>query len=78
MGRRGRKSATQNPDLATEMGKVERRGRRSQTLIPETVREMGKEEGGGFFACYLLCSLSPRHKGQTYIGYFFFFFFFLF
>eukprot|EP00268_Persea_americana_P034339 TRINITY_DN33981_c1_g1_i2.p1 TRINITY_DN33981_c1_g1~~TRINITY_DN33981_c1_g1_i2.p1 ORF type:complete len:428 (+),score=79.43 TRINITY_DN33981_c1_g1_i2:99-1382(+) len=69
MGRRGRKSATQNPDLATEMGKVERRGRRSQTLIPETVREMGKEEGGGFFACYLLCSLSPRHKGQTYIGF---------
>lgn len=22
----------------------------------------------GFFACYLLCSLSPRHKGHTYIG----------
>lgn len=23
----------------------------------------------GFFACYLLCSLSPRHKGHTYIGF---------
>lgn len=23
----------------------------------------------GFFACYLLCSLSPRHKGRTYIGF---------
>ncbi|KAI4369858.1 hypothetical protein MLD38_018258 [Melastoma candidum] len=29
------------------------------------------EETGGkrFFACYLLTSLSPRHKGHTYIGF---------
>lgn len=26
------------------------------------------DEGGGFFACYLLTSLSPRFKGHTYIG----------
>ncbi|XP_042503981.1 uncharacterized protein LOC122081081 [Macadamia integrifolia] len=38
--------------------------------------ETGEEEGNGtgkggkgFYACYLLCSLSPRHKGQTYIGF---------
>ncbi|KMZ57268.1 Structure-specific endonuclease subunit slx1 [Zostera marina] len=24
---------------------------------------------GNFFACYLLCSTSPRFKGQTYIGF---------
>ncbi|KAG5567086.1 hypothetical protein RHGRI_002599 [Rhododendron griersonianum] len=28
-----------------------------------------KEGKGGFFACYLLTSLSPRHKGRTYIGF---------
>ncbi|PKA50571.1 structure-specific endonuclease subunit SLX1 [Apostasia shenzhenica] len=27
------------------------------------------EEVKGFFACYLLCSLSPRHKCRTYIGF---------
>ncbi|KAI5408428.1 hypothetical protein KIW84_054309 [Lathyrus oleraceus] len=27
------------------------------------------DEGGGFFACYLLTSLSPRFKGHTYIGF---------
>ncbi|CAJ1960548.1 unnamed protein product [Sphenostylis stenocarpa] len=26
-------------------------------------------EGNGFFACYLLTSLSPRYKGHTYIGF---------
>ncbi|KAG4974643.1 hypothetical protein AAZX31_11G186900 [Glycine max] len=26
-------------------------------------------EGNGFFACYLLTSLSPRFKGHTYIGF---------
>ncbi|KAL2333055.1 hypothetical protein Fmac_014268 [Flemingia macrophylla] len=26
-------------------------------------------EGNGFFACYLLASLSPRYKGHTYIGF---------
>ena len=28
----------------------------------------GGESKNGFFACYLLLSLSPRHKGHTYIG----------
>ncbi|KAL3653200.1 hypothetical protein CASFOL_002881 [Castilleja foliolosa] len=40
-----------------------------QTLISGD--ENGEEEGKGtgFFACYLLTSLCPRFKGQTYIGY---------
>lgn len=29
----------------------------------------GVEKGEGFFACYLLTSISPRFKGHTYIGY---------
>ncbi|XVF46134.1 hypothetical protein PTKIN_Ptkin03bG0002400 [Pterospermum kingtungense] len=28
-----------------------------------------ENKGKGFFACYLLTSLSPRHKGHTYIGF---------
>lgn len=28
-----------------------------------------EEKGSGFFACYLLTSLSPRFKGHTYIGF---------
>ncbi|KAJ3669411.1 hypothetical protein LUZ60_011361 [Juncus effusus] len=28
-----------------------------------------QEEKDGFFACYLLCSLCPRHKGRSYIGF---------
>ncbi|TYJ03025.1 hypothetical protein E1A91_A13G270500v1 [Gossypium mustelinum] len=39
----------------------------------EQIRESGNENKGkpgkGFFACYLLTSLSPRHKGHTYIGF---------
>ncbi|KAJ4972347.1 hypothetical protein NE237_005446 [Protea cynaroides] len=34
----------------------------------EACNETGKG-GKGFFSCYLLCSLSPTHKGQTYIGF---------
>nr|XP_023897187.1 uncharacterized protein LOC112009070 isoform X3 [Quercus suber] len=49
-----------------------RRGRpeTTETLIKEEggVENIGKE-GKGFFACYLLLSLSPRHKGHTYIGF---------
>ncbi|OVA12654.1 GIY-YIG nuclease superfamily [Macleaya cordata] len=52
---------------------------RSETLISNTEggsKEINKdeeeeeEEGEkGFFACYLLCSLCPRFKGHTYIGF---------
>ncbi|KAL1155079.1 hypothetical protein V6Z11_A08G000400 [Gossypium hirsutum] len=39
----------------------------------EQIREPGNENKGKpgkvFFACYLLTSLSPRHKGHTYIGF---------
>ncbi|BAT88253.1 hypothetical protein LR48_Vigan09g134900 [Vigna angularis] len=31
--------------------------------------EKENSEGNGFFACYLLTSLSPRYKGHTYIGF---------
>ncbi|KAL6979014.1 hypothetical protein U1Q18_020679 [Sarracenia purpurea var. burkii] len=57
------------------MGKRKSRSQESETLISCRGRE-GKdsepvieEEKGGFFACYLLTSLSPRHKGHTYIGF---------
>ncbi|KAG1338126.1 structure-specific endonuclease subunit SLX1 [Cocos nucifera] len=56
MGRRRGRSGTQ-----LESREIERR-----ELEEEEVDE-GKEIG--FFACYLLCSLSPRHKGRTYIGF---------
>ncbi|KAK3024395.1 hypothetical protein RJ639_043299 [Escallonia herrerae] len=42
-----------------------------QTVLEEEEEEE-KEEGdggSGFFACYLLTSLSPRFKGHTYIGF---------
>ncbi|KAF9594232.1 hypothetical protein IFM89_028889 [Coptis chinensis] len=36
----------------------------------DCVREqVGEEKKGGFFACYLLCSLCPRFKDHTYIGF---------
>lgn len=31
--------------------------------------EEEEETVKGFFACYLLCSQSPRFKGHTYIGF---------
>ncbi|KAL8129851.1 hypothetical protein V2J09_019006 [Rumex salicifolius] len=40
--------------------------------ISKTLADIdGEAEGGnkGFYACYLLTSLSPRHKGHTYIGF---------
>ncbi|XP_006294402.2 uncharacterized protein LOC17889860 [Capsella rubella] len=46
----------------------ERRGNR-KTLDPAGEDGVTGKEGKGFFACYLLTSLSPRHKGQTYIGF---------
>lgn len=57
-----------------------RKGRRSETETSdhgeaheaETAREERAAAGGGsggFFACYLLHSLSPRSKGHTYIGF---------
>ncbi|MQL98876.1 hypothetical protein Taro_031596 [Colocasia esculenta] len=46
---------------------------RSEIPTPELVREEVEEENvnekSGFFACYLLCSLCPRYKGHTYIGF---------
>ncbi|XP_010469867.1 PREDICTED: uncharacterized protein LOC104749854 [Camelina sativa] len=46
----------------------EKRGNR-KTLDPVGEEGVTGKEGKGFFACYLLTSLSPRHKGQTYIGF---------
>ncbi|THG19329.1 hypothetical protein TEA_009021 [Camellia sinensis var. sinensis] len=59
------------------MGRRKGRSEKSETLISgrEGRGEEGNErpslgeEKGGFFACYLLTSLSPRHKGHTYIGF---------
>ncbi|KAG2332932.1 hypothetical protein Bca4012_017447 [Brassica carinata] len=54
----------------------EKRGRRDpnpKTLDPvgddDGSRVVTVKEGKGFFACYILTSLSPRHKGHTYIGF---------
>ncbi|KAL1192752.1 hypothetical protein V5N11_030837 [Cardamine amara subsp. amara] len=49
----------------------EKRGRRpnQKTLDPAGEDAVTGKEGKGFFACYLLASLSPRHKGHTYIGF---------
>ncbi|XP_009141060.1 uncharacterized protein LOC103865032 [Brassica rapa] len=50
----------------------EKRGRRENPKTLDPVGEDGAvtgKEGKGFFACYILTSLSPRHKGHTYIGF---------
>ncbi|KAJ0260034.1 Excinuclease ABC [Hirschfeldia incana] len=50
----------------------EKRGRREN---PKTLDPIGEDglltgkDGKGFYACYILTSLSPRHKGHTYIGF---------
>ncbi|KAL0419218.1 UNVERIFIED_CONTAM: Structure-specific endonuclease subunit SLX1 [Sesamum radiatum] len=52
-----------------------RKGRKQQKTLISTLEncQIGEEaeerKGEGFFACYLLTSLSPRFKGQTYIGF---------
>ncbi|KAJ4979668.1 hypothetical protein NE237_010448 [Protea cynaroides] len=51
----------------------EMRKRKDRVISGTAEEEEGNEtEKGGkpeFYACYLLCSLSPRHKGHTYIGF---------
>ncbi|TYJ41142.1 hypothetical protein E1A91_A03G000500v1 [Gossypium mustelinum] len=42
----------------------QRKSRTEDFKCPDLEGKPGK----GFFACYLLTSLSPRHKGHTYIG----------
>jgi structure-specific endonuclease subunit SLX1 len=60
------------------MRKRRERSEIAETLIREEAEEGGEanmgKEAKGFFACYLLVSLCPRHKGQTYIGFALFFF----
>lgn len=62
------------------MGRRKRRSEEVENLAARTTEIEGGGGGGGkgvgdgdgngkFFACYLLVSLSPRHKGQTYIGF---------
>ncbi|KAE8682402.1 putative Methyltransferase-related protein [Hibiscus syriacus] len=45
------------------------RCRNSDEQIIESGDENKSNPPKGFFACYLLTSLSPRHKGHTYIGF---------
>ncbi|KAK4412533.1 Structure-specific endonuclease subunit SLX1 [Sesamum alatum] len=56
------------------MGRKKGRKQTQKTLISTNENcQIGEEaeerKGKGFFACYLLTSLSPRFKGQTYIGF---------
>ncbi|WJZ89225.1 hypothetical protein VitviT2T_008454 [Vitis vinifera] len=44
---------------------TKRKGR--SEISEETLNS--EEKGDDFFACYLLASLSPRHKGHSYIGF---------
>ncbi|KHG13745.1 Structure-specific endonuclease subunit SLX1 [Gossypium arboreum] len=55
---------TRNPSMP-----ISSRGRENQEQIRESRNENKGKPGKGFFACYLLTSLSPRHKGHTYIGF---------
>ncbi|KAK8957796.1 hypothetical protein KSP39_PZI001172 [Platanthera zijinensis] len=49
---------------------VEARDMEKQLFLHNSDEEAGEAEVvKGFFACYLLCSLSPRHRGHTYIGF---------
>ncbi|KAL0434929.1 UNVERIFIED_CONTAM: Structure-specific endonuclease subunit SLX12 [Sesamum radiatum] len=57
-----------------EMGRRKGRKQTQKTLISthencHIGEEAEERKGEGFFACYLLTSLSPRFKGQTYIGF---------
>ncbi|XP_062086732.1 structure-specific endonuclease subunit SLX1 [Humulus lupulus] len=49
------------------------RQRKVRQQVSETLAKESTEDDGeiikGFFACYLLVSLNPRHKSQTYIGF---------
>ncbi|KAI6670880.1 hypothetical protein NL676_005765 [Syzygium grande] len=61
------------------MRKRKGRSEKAETQAAAGSAEIGEGGGGGgggkgdgdgkFFACYLLASLSPRHKGHTYIGF---------
>ncbi|XP_047332357.1 dentin sialophosphoprotein [Impatiens glandulifera] len=68
--KRGRKKKEMDSDLSSESTKS-RSGEEStiQSGEKDDASGGGDGDGGGFFACYLLTSLSPRHKGQTYIGF---------
>ncbi|KAL1558782.1 structure-specific endonuclease subunit slx1-like [Salvia divinorum] len=49
-----------------------RKAKEPQISEADQIGKNGEEEddkGSGFFSCYLLTSLCPRFKGQTYIGY---------
>lgn len=43
-------------------------GRRRKEIDENEEDKEEDQDQDGFFACYLLCSLCPRHKSRTYIG----------
>ncbi|XP_020101581.1 structure-specific endonuclease subunit slx1 [Ananas comosus] len=67
MGKRKRRSETLTMAEHTNAGEVAMGDEEEKGDVE--VEEEEEDEGRGFFACYLLCSLSPRHKGRTYIGF---------
>ncbi|XP_074581205.1 uncharacterized protein LOC141837726 [Curcuma longa] len=64
--RKGR-TATQGEEKAVEKRLPEEED--GEEYGDANASEEELQEGKGFFACYLLASLCPRHKGRTYIGF---------
>ncbi|GLT80664.1 hypothetical protein SLA2020_520910 [Shorea laevis] len=66
------KGETLNPGNSKSLTNIfKQRKLSSQEAKIQNVEEEKEDagDGKGFFACYLLTSLSPRHKGHTYIGF---------
>lgn len=73
MGRRAARKARRSEKTKTLTLEDDERERQEAGQEEEEEGEGSEDSngsggGGVFFACYLLCSLSPRHKGRTYIG----------
>ncbi|KAK9757005.1 hypothetical protein RND81_01G134200 [Saponaria officinalis] len=66
--RKSRKTKQKSPNIFTKKKKIMKK---TMNTVADDAAARGVDGGGGakFFGCYLLASLSPRHKGHTYIGF---------
>ncbi|KAL9247181.1 hypothetical protein vseg_020639 [Gypsophila vaccaria] len=70
--RRSRKSKQKSPYFFTKKKNNNNNNNHNNAADDAAARGIDGGGGGGggrFFGCYLLTSLSPRHKGHTYIGF---------